>query len=233
MRILDGTTGRPLRRAAIGLAGAGIALVGMAIGVSVRPAAELVSATPGGPVTSDQALLIVAAAVLFGVAAAVGQRARGAAADDLLGDPVSGLYRRSYVDEVVSNLAARDDRAGRSQLALAIIGFAYLDTVERRHGRAAVDRLLDVAGRAVRGQTREGDLPMRDGDRFLVYLQCDDVEQGNAFCRRLVMLLGREQFDVDGDVVKLSLQPRVALRACGEPVAAFLARAAALPPGAG
>lgn len=230
MRALDGTTGRPLRRAAVWLAGAGVALVGVAIGVSMTPPTEPV-ATPGVRAVLDQAPLIVVAALLFAVAVAMQRRARRVATDDPLRDPATGLYRPAYVDEAVTNLAARDDRDGRSQLALATIGFAYLDAVERRHGRGAVDSLLDVAGRAVRGQSRDSDLPMRDGDRFLVYLQCDDVDQADAFCRRLAMLLRQEQFDVAGEVVKLSPRTGAVLRACGEPVAAFRLRAASLPDG--
>lgn len=132
-------------------------------------------------------------------------------------DRTTGLFLPAYVTEAVRHLAARDDRNRRSQLALVNIGVEFLDEVQRNYNAAAADELVNYAGRLIRGQTREGDLPSRAGDEgFAIFLQCEDHEQAMAYCRRLSVVFAREQLEVRGDVFKVSASMGVVMRELGE-----------------
>ena len=166
------------------------------------------------------ASLIVAAFVLAG-------RVQRASVEGLLRDPATGLYRPDYVSEAAGQLIAHDDREGRSRLALVLVEIDFLDDIRQRYGRFAADELLVRVGCHVRGQARETDLPMRDADCFMVYLRCEELEQAHAFNRRLSMLLSAEQFELRGDVVKISVSMGATVRHPGEPLASVQQRAAA------
>lgn len=178
------------------------------------------------PALSPPVLLIIAA-VSIAVALTLLRRIVAVTADTGLRDPTTGLYRDSYVAETVANLIARDDRSGRSQLALVCIRVDYLDDIQRRYGRSGVGELLRCAGRQIRGQTRDGDLPLGTDCGFEIYLQCDELEQAEAFCRRLAMLLAGEQIELRGDVVKIATRMGAAMRERGESLATLQQRAVA------
>ncbi len=173
-------------------------------------------------------LLVGVAVMLIGVAVGLARHAHHTGSDGLLRDPLTGLYRPDYVAEAVRQLVAHDDREGRSRLALVLIELDFLDDIRRRYGSSAVDELMVFVGRQVRGQAREEDLPMRDMDRFHIYLRCDELEQADAFSRRLSMLLSGEQFEVQGDVVKVSVSMGAMVRRNGESLESLQQRATAV-----
>lgn len=170
-------------------------------------------------------LLVAALSVI--VALTLLLRGRHSNADDATRDPVTGLYSRIYMGEMVPGLIARDDRAGVSQLTLVLLRVDFLDAIRGRHGRPAADRILAVLGRQVRSQTRAGDIPARlDEQGLAIFLQCGEVDQATAFGRRLGTLLAGEQLELGGDVVKISVSTGVAVRRPGESLEMLLARAA-------
>ncbi len=212
----------PAERAAQLFAFLGMVVIGFVIGAwGPLPADGLMDSMPHRP-----GLLVGVAVTLIGVAVGLARHVHRAGSDGLR-DPLTGLYRTDYVNEAVDQLVARDDRDGRSRLALILIEIDFLDDVRRRYGRSAVDELLVCVGRQVCGQSREEDLPMRDADRFFVYLRCDELEQADAFSRRLSMLLSGEQFEVQGDVVKVSVSMGATMRQSGEPLESLQRRATA------
>lgn len=211
---------RAARRMAQVLAALGIVLLGMVIGGWAGPSVDF----PVGPAMTPPLWLGVGTLLLL-VAALLARRAGTGSADGGLRDPATGLYRASYVAETVANLMARDDRTGNSHLGLVCIRVNYLDDIGRRYGHAAVAELLRFAGRHVRGQARGGDLPQQTRDGFEVFLQCEELEQAEAFCRRLTMLLAREQIELRGDVVKIDTRMGAAVRLPGETLQEFRDRA--------
>ena len=141
-------------------------------------------------------------------------------------DPLSGLFGPRRVAEVLPDLLARDDRAGRSRLALVRVEIDFIGGFQERYGKDAAEGVLVAIGRHILSQTRGVDLPTVDeGQGFSVYLRCTEVEQAGAFCRRLATLLRSDQFEWGGEVIKLSASMGVALRQVGEPLDAFQGRA--------
>lgn len=151
---------------------------------------------------------------------------RVAAAEGPVREPGSGLYLRAHADGYLQGQVAREERLGASRLALVLIRVDYLDRIQRRYGEAVARQVVDLVGRQVCGQTRDGDLPVRhDGDLLAVYLDCDEIEQAQAFGRRISMLLMNQQLEVRGDVIKVDVSLGIALRAPGEALDGLFSRA--------
>lgn len=246
---IEAAEDNPMKRTAFFFAMVSVGLFGLLLGGWLTPGLNVVSVADPVALTAlgstDQptpisetplpvsgfSLVSVAlflAAVLMMVASfALLWQVRRLKVDNGTRDPATGLYRKAYVDEAVSNQMARDDRSGRSQLAVVRIQIDYLDAIERRYGAQAVETLIEYAGRQLRGQTREGDLPVRehDGGDFTVYLQCEELSQAEAFCRRLSMMLSREQMEFRGDIVKITASMGIVLREPGEALADLRDRA--------
>ena len=127
-----------------------------------------------------------------------------------LRDPVTGLYTVSIWRRCVPGLIARDDRAGVSQLTLVLLRVDILDAIGGRHGRPAADRILAVlGGRYAARPARAISRRVLTTQGLAIFLQCGEVDQARAFCRRLGTLLRSEQLDWRGDVVKIAVPARV------------------------
>lgn len=123
--------------------------------------------------------------------------------DDALRDPDTGLFTRDYATETATRLIARDRRVGQPRLALVMLSLDDADDVARRYGEPAVMLLLARIADTLRSQCRTADLPFRHAPYVLgVYLHCDGIEQADAFGRRIQILLGSQQLDWRGDVLK-------------------------------
>jgi diguanylate cyclase (GGDEF)-like protein len=175
-----------------------------------------------------QAALLLGCVLLLGFAVISVLLERSAAAREAqLRDPVSGLYRREHADGFLARQLAREERQGTSRLALVLIRVDHLDLLRRRYGSDVVEQALRLVGRQVRGQTRDGDLPVRHAEgMFAVYLDADEIEQAQAFGRRISMLLLSQQLDWHGDVIKVDVSLGIALRVPGEGLDTLLQRAA-------
>lgn len=188
--------------------------------IAVSGAHEPASAAMSGPAAALLTALLCLAAALILVL-----RARRSGAAGLHG-PLSGLYGAHEAAEVLADLLARDDRGGRSRLALVQIGVDAIEDIRERHGAAAVGDVLDTIGRHIRSQTRGVDLPtVAEGHGFAVFLRATEVEQAGAFCRRLATLLRSDQLEWRGEVIKVSASMGIVLREIGEPLDALQHRA--------
>jgi len=232
---VDGTTAaaqrNPTTRLTQVLVVTALVLAGYAIAHWLTPASPADVAVPPYPPVSRPMLpgQAVAALLVAGIClvAAMALRTSGrrrALADTQ--DAVSGLFCPRHAAEVLPGLLERDDRTGRSRLALVQIEIDFIEDLRERYSKDATDGVLGAIGRHILSQTRGVDLPTMDGGRaFAVYLRCTEVEQAGAFCRRLATLLRSDQFEWGGEVIKLSASMGVALRQIGEPLDEFQDRA--------
>jgi diguanylate cyclase (GGDEF)-like protein len=204
---------------------AGMVLAGLLLGYWWSDIWPARGETPAAlqPIAWLGGLLLVALPVYV----LVSRRSRAGAVDPLR-DPVSGLYRREHADAFIGRQLAREERAGVSRLALVLIRIDYLNDIRERHADAVVDEVIGLVGGLVQGQTREGDLPVRHAaDLIAVYLDCDEIDQAQAFGRRISVLLMNQQLDRRGDVIKVDVSLGIALRAGGEDINSLFRRAMA------
>lgn len=141
-------------------------------------------------------------------------------------DAVSGLYVEGHGDELVSRLVARDDRAGRSATMLVVIRVDFLEQLIARYGKDVIDIVVHAVGHQIRDQIRTTDIAVQvPGYRFGIYLHCGEMEQAQAFCRRIAMLLQSRQIPWQGDELKLAISMVIAARVPGEPLGQLKQRA--------
>lgn len=238
----DHAAGRRSTGMVVALAASGLS--GMLLGGWINQSA-LLTVSPAraarAPASVDSSAILTpvlgAALVLLLVAALLVRRSGATVPDAVPRDPLTGLYLAPFVAESLRNQFAREDREGHSRVALVLIEIDRLDRLRERYGDGVMRDAVALLGRQIRSQVRLGDLPMRHADEhFAVYLQCDEREQAEAFCRRLAMLLAGDQLDLNGDVVKLTTNTAIALRETGEPLEALSDRAQGLlqrPPAVG
>ncbi len=177
-------------------------------------------------ISTTAAVALAAAAALLGAAVTLRRHDRRSRGQPDIQDPVTGLHSARHVAEVVPRLIERDDRCGRSQLALVRISVDFLGDVRSRYGDTAADGVLGCVARHIRSQARGSDVPMApDPKGFAIFLRCAEIDHAVAFCRRLGTLLRSDQLECSGDVLKVSASMGVALRRIGEPLEALQARA--------
>ena len=211
----------PLLLALIGCSLIGLSL---ALGLDGDTLIELnhAGSAPAGTVS------LVGGVFLAAFAGAWSWRVHSRVADPAIIDPLTGLYRRGHGDRMVQARLAVDRLDDPLHMALVIMRLEHLDEIEARYGRAAVDELLRLFGAQIRGQIREGDLGVRYTPRQLaVYLYCHEIDQAQAFGRRIAMLLAAQQLDWNGDVIKVTAAMGIALHVPDETIEQFVARAEA------
>ena len=102
-------------------------------------------------------------------------------------DPLTGVYNRAYLDQV---LAREFENSTRHKWPLSV---AFVDLDNFKHlnesfGQQAGDRVLQATARILRGNTRESDLIGRHGgEEFLVVLPATDAQTAHSICERIVM----------------------------------------------
>ena len=85
-------------------------------------------------------------------------------------DPLTGLYNRRFMSDILGRLVARSERNGQP-LAVIALDVDGLKQVNDSEGHAAGDALLRVAGDAIREGLRAEDIGVRaGGDEFIAVL---------------------------------------------------------------
>jgi diguanylate cyclase (GGDEF)-like protein len=95
-------------------------------------------------------------------------------------DPLTGLYNRRYLEEVMELDIARASRSGES-FALVMADLDHFKRINDRFGHDAGDLVLTEFAQAVQAQIRKGDVACRyGGEEFIVLVRGADVEAAAA-----------------------------------------------------
>jgi diguanylate cyclase (GGDEF)-like protein len=136
----------------------------------------------------------------------VGQLVRREAAEKLsLVDPLTELYNRRYLSQVVVREANRTDRLGSHMtfLAMDVDGFTSLNT---RFGHLRGDRVLSEIAQILKRTFRTSDTIVRyGGDEFLALLTDTDTAQAQEAVERLIKQIDRWNKANSAEGFKLSL----------------------------
>jgi len=113
-------------------------------------------------------------------------------------DPLTGLYNRGYLHEVLEREMARALRYG-DVLSLVMIDLDAFKDVNDVHGHAAGDAVLRDVARMLRPGLRDGDVLARyGGDEFCVLLPNTDAAAGRAVADRLRTQVAAHRYGPEG-----------------------------------
>ena len=113
-------------------------------------------------------------------------------------DPLTGVFNRRYMLEMLEREVARAVRHGRP-LAVALFDIDHFKAINDRFGHVCGDRALCEVTRRVRGLIRTEEVFARyGGEEFVVLLTESDRGAGRAFGERLREAIAAEPFTFDG-----------------------------------
>ena len=106
-----------------------------------------------------------------------------------LNDPLTGLYNRAWLNEMLPKLAARASQDG-SPLSLVMIDLDHFKRFNDTHGHIAGDAALAAAAGAIRGALRPSDFAVRYGGEEMLAVLPDTPPQlatmvAERLCQRL------------------------------------------------
>ncbi|WP_273161478.1 GGDEF domain-containing protein [Massilia timonae] len=106
-----------------------------------------------------------------------------------LNDPLTGLYNRAWLGEMLPKLAARAATDGKA-LSLVMIDLDHFKRFNDTHGHIAGDAALAAAANVIRGALRPSDFAVRYGGEELLAVLPDTTPElaagvAERLCRRL------------------------------------------------
>jgi diguanylate cyclase (GGDEF)-like protein len=137
-------------------------------------------------------------------------------------DPLTGLFSRGYLQEVLPSLCPADDGGAAPRPAALMIDLDHFKLINDTHGHGTGDLVLQGVARRILESTRDGDVAVRfGGEEFLVLLP-------GASLRQAALVAERVRAAVEGDVgagVAVTVSVGVARQRAKESCEALVKRA--------
>ncbi len=142
-------------------------------------------------------------------------------------DPLTGLFTRSYMQEVMQRHCAIHDRDIDAPVAAIILDIDHFKSINDQYGHASGDLVLKRVARLMREHGRETDVQVRlGGEEFVIFLIGASARQAAIAARRLHEAIASHPFAPDGaSSIPVTASLGVALRQQGEALDVLIRRA--------
>jgi diguanylate cyclase (GGDEF)-like protein len=141
-------------------------------------------------------------------------------------DPLTGLFNRNYMQDMMQRLLSLHDRNPESKVAVAVMDIDHFKSVNDRFGHNQGDTVLKRVAEAVSKCIREGDLAVRlGGEEFAVFTSGPTSDGIADFAERLRQHVAALEFPSAPDGFKVTASLGVAIRIAGETLDELIGRA--------
>ncbi|CAL95025.1 diguanylate cyclase [Azoarcus olearius] len=125
-------------------------------------------------------------------------RLREALRQQAIHDPLTGLFNRRYLDDVLNHELVRAQRDG-TPLTLAMLDIDHFKRFNDEYGHEAGDLVLAEIGRILREQLRRSDVPCRfGGEELAIVMPASSAENATERLEELAQMIGRLQLAFGG-----------------------------------
>ena len=142
-------------------------------------------------------------------------------------DPLTGLFTRFYMQDVMARYCALQDRDHRQGVAALMLDIDHFKRVNDTYGHGGGDRVLQAVAALLLGMVREADVLVRyGGEEFICFLVDGAVASTDAFAERLRTTLASHTIDIgDGQMLSVAASIGTARRVPHEPLDHVIRRA--------
>ncbi|MCG6896785.1 MAG: diguanylate cyclase [Thiocapsa sp.] len=142
-------------------------------------------------------------------------------------DPLTGLFTRPYMQDVMERHCSVHDRNQAAQVAAVMIDVDYLQWVNDTHGRAAGDAVLRQVAQILRDRIRNTDIPVRFGGAGLIlFLVGASAFGAMDYAERIRAAVEHHPFETPaGHQLSVTASLGVAIRHPHEPLEELIRRA--------
>ena len=142
-------------------------------------------------------------------------------------DPLTKLFTRFYMQDVMSRHLALQERDMAPPVAALLIDLDYFKQINDTHGHGAGDRVLQQVAGLIQAQCRSVDVPVRfGGEEFLVLVIGQQLAGAVELAKRLNEVIAAHPFDIDGDEpLQVTASLGIAQRGAAEDIDSLIHRA--------
>jgi diguanylate cyclase (GGDEF)-like protein len=141
-------------------------------------------------------------------------------------DPLTGLFNRSYMHDMVTRLMSIQDRDPTANLAVAVMDVDHFKSVNDHFGHNQGDLVLKDVAKCVQDIIRDGDLPVRlGGEEFAIFVSGAGAERVEGLAERLRAAVERLDFSDSMKGRSITASLGTAVRIKNESLIQFIARA--------
>ncbi len=128
-------------------------------------------------------------------------------------DPLTGLFTRVYMREVVQRLCDLQDRSSNHQVAVLMLDIDYFKRINDSYGHNQGDAVLQQVATAILSAIRSSDVPVRlGGEEFAIFIASDGVANVALFAERLRARIAALRFSTPMDEQIITVSIGVAIR---------------------
>ncbi len=141
-------------------------------------------------------------------------------------DPLTGLYTRRHLHDVVTRWTDFQDRDDERMISVIMFDLDHFKRVNDTWGHPAGDAVLKRVAAIIQEQCRGGDLPVRmGGEEFGLFLFGDNPDAAPSLAARVAAQVRAARFEGELSELRLTLSAGTTCRQPGEPLDEVIARA--------
>ena len=127
-------------------------------------------------------------------------------------DPLTGLFNRTYMQEVVQRLCEIQDRGSSNPIAVLLCDIDHFKQVNDRYGHDVGDQLIKLVAESLRTAVRAEDTVARmSGDEFVVLIESLEVREDLERVHRSIQEKLSDGFTIEGQPIRVRISIGIAM----------------------